>query len=80
MSITTTTIQVQGMRCDGCAQSVKQGLLGVAGVRTATVDRPGGRAVVEHDAAQADAGTLVRAVRAAGYEASALPAHTKSSP
>ena len=63
-----TTITVEGMSCGHCEATVEEALEGVSGVTDATADRATNSASGEGDA---DAGTLVRAVEDAGYEASA---------
>jgi len=62
------TIDVQGMSCDGCEETVKDALGDVPGVTDATADRETGSATVEGDAERA---ALVEAVEQAGYDASA---------
>lgn len=64
----TATIDVDGMRCGGCEESVEEALRGVPGVDGAEADRETGVATVEGDA---DAQDLVAAVEEAGYDASA---------
>lgn len=64
----TVTITVEGMSCSGCEQTVEGALEEVAGVERASADRETDSATVEGDA---DAGALVAAVDAAGYEARA---------
>lgn len=64
----TATIDVDGMSCGGCEESVEKALRGVTGVVEAEADRERGIAKVEGDA---DAQDLVAAVEDAGYRASA---------
>jgi copper chaperone len=64
----TTTLEVTGMTCQGCVQSVRTVLERVAGVTSVEVTLEPGGAVVEHDGSVAADG-LVRSVEAAGYEA-----------
>jgi copper chaperone CopZ len=63
----TATIDVEGMSCDGCEESVEDALMDVPGVTEASADREHGVAKVEGDA---DAQALVDAVEDAGYQAS----------
>lgn len=63
-----TTLTVTGMSCGGCEETVVEVLEDVEGVTSAEADRETDTATVEGDA---DTDTLVRAVRDAGYEASA---------
>jgi Cu+-exporting ATPase len=67
--MTTTTLQVQGMRCAGCVQSVEKELLRVPGVAQASVNLATGQATVRHDPAHADVSALVTAIASAGYTA-----------
>lgn len=64
----TATIDVDGMSCGGCEESVEEALRGVPGVIEAEADRERGIAKVEGDT---DAQDLVAAVEEAGYRASA---------
>lgn len=64
------SLEVSGMKCEGCAASVASALQGVAGVRRADVslEESKARLVLEDDVRDED---LVRAVEKAGYGASA---------
>jgi len=64
----TTTLEVTGMTCQGCVQSVRGVLERQSGVRRVEVTLEPGRAVVDHDAKVAP-DALAQAVEAAGYEA-----------
>lgn len=63
-----TTLDVTGMTCQGCAQSVRTVLEGQPGVTRVDVTLVPGRAVVDHGP-QVSAQALAQAVEAAGYEA-----------
>ena len=65
----TTTLNIQGMTCGGCVNSVTRVLTGIAGVSRAEVDLAGAKAVVEYDAAQTSPDALAEAVDDAGFEA-----------
>ena len=65
----TTTLNIQGMTCSGCVNSVTRVLTGIAGVSRAEVDLAGAKAVVEYDAAQTNPAALAEAVDDAGFEA-----------
>ena len=67
--MTTTMLKVEGMRCDGCAQSVRERLLAVPGVSNADVDLKQAQATVQHDPRRANAAALVKAVEAGGFSA-----------
>ncbi|MFB6166144.1 MAG: heavy-metal-associated domain-containing protein [Haloarculaceae archaeon] len=62
----TIELQVSGMSCEHCEQSVAEALEGVDGVESATADEAAGTATVEGDA---DVDALVAAVEDAGYDA-----------
>jgi copper chaperone len=64
----TITLNVTGMSCEGCANSVKSALSQVGGVHATEVSLDEKQAVLEvEDGVQA--ADLVGAVTAAGYEA-----------
>ncbi|WP_424019934.1 heavy-metal-associated domain-containing protein [Halorientalis pallida] len=62
------TITVEGMSCEHCERTVSEALEGVDGVTAVSVDRETATATVDGDA---EVESLVEAVEAAGYEASA---------
>jgi copper chaperone CopZ len=64
----TQTINVEGMTCEHCEQTVEEALEGVQGATEASADRESESATVE---GTVDAGVLVDAVNDAGYDASA---------
>ena len=61
-----TTVNVGGMSCGHCEQTVEEALRGESGVTDASVDRESELARVDGDA---DPTALVRAVEDAGYTA-----------
>ncbi len=63
-----TTIQVNGMNCGHCEQSVVEALEDLPGVSTASADHETGTATVEGDT---DTDELLAVVEDAGYSASA---------
>ena len=63
------SIPVTGMTCAACASRIQRRLERTAGVRGAAVNFGTERATVDYEAETADAGTLVAALRAAGYDA-----------
>jgi copper chaperone CopZ len=65
------TLAVEGMMCDGCADTVREALAEVAGVESVDVMLEEKRARVRVAEGTTDA-ALVGAVAAAGYEASVL--------
>jgi len=60
-------LEIEGMHCSACAQSVEKALAGVEGVRTASVSLPSERASVRYDPRRADPEALREAVVRAGY-------------
>lgn len=64
-----TTLNVTGMTCNHCQQSVQSALEGVHGVRSARVDLQQGRAVVDYDEGETNPRELAGAVGEAGYQA-----------
>lgn len=63
-----TMIQVDGMNCGHCEQSVADALEDLSGVSAASADHEAGTATIEGDA---DTDDLVAVVEDAGYNASA---------
>lgn len=66
--MTTTNFQVTGMHCGGCANTVRQHVEQVPGVRGLTVDPVTGTLSIEADQ-PLDAAAVIAAVERAGYEA-----------
>lgn len=64
----TITLNVTGMSCEGCANSVKSALSQVAGVQVADVNLAEKKAVLEVEDT-VEATDLVGAVEAASYQA-----------
>ncbi len=67
--VATSALRLSGMYCAACAGTIEQALLGVAGVRAASVSAAGQRAAVRFDPAATRPSALVAAVRRAGYDA-----------
>ena len=66
-----TDLNIEGMRCDGCATGVRDALQHVPGVHHVLVDLVSARAAIEHeDTVTLEA--LAASVRGAGYTV-ALP-------
>ncbi len=64
----TLVITIEGMHCDGCAETIK-GLLAVeAGVKATTVSFKDGRARVFYDSAAIDESRIVSAIENGGYK------------
>ena len=68
---TRTKLAVSGMTCPNCARHVTEAIQGVPGVRTAVVQLEASQATVSWAAgAPQDVAAVIRAVEAAGFEAS----------
>ncbi len=64
----TLVLRIEGMHCEGCAETIK-GLLAVeAGVKAPTVSFKEGSARVLHDPAQIDESRLIAAIEKGGYK------------
>jgi copper chaperone len=70
MIMQTATLNIYGMSCNGCVQSVKNALLRTAGVSTADVSLEENKAQVTFDEQTTNPAALAEAVSEAGYEAS----------
>lgn len=66
---TTTTVNVSGMTCGHCVQSVKNELAKVPGVDSVDVDLASGKVEISSTAA-IDEAAIAAAVDEAGYEVS----------
>lgn len=69
--MTTTTIKVAGMTCQGCVRSVTKVLQAVPGVTGVDVSLERGEAVVTHQPDQPGFDALKQAVEEAGYDVGA---------
>ena len=63
----TVTLKIQGMHCEGCAQTIKALVEREPGVKTAAVTFEGGEARVLYDPATISEDRLVAAVERPGY-------------
>ncbi len=64
----TLVIAIEGMHCDGCAETI-QALLDIeAGVKASSVSFKDGRARVLYDPQAADEAKLVAAIEKGGYK------------
>lgn len=64
----TVFLQIEGMHCDGCAETIK-GLLAVeTGVKASSVSFEERRARVLYDPAQTDESRLIAAIEKGGYK------------
>ncbi len=64
-----SALQLSGMHCAACAGIIESALCAVPGVHSAHVNASAQRASVRWDPRQIQASSLIRAVRAAGYDA-----------
>lgn len=63
------TLNIKGMTCSGCVNSVTRVLKAAPGVQSAVVTLDPAEARVEYDAARTNPAALKAAVEDAGYEA-----------
>ncbi|SDQ88779.1 heavy-metal-associated domain-containing protein [Natronobacterium texcoconense] len=63
-----TTLEVEGMACGGCEETVVDALEALSGVSSATADHDSGEVRVEHDEDAVDEGTISTTIENAGYE------------
>lgn len=68
-----TLLRSAELTCPSCVRKIEKALDALPGVEKATVHFNTGRIEVEHDGARVQAAELVKAVRAAGYEAHIAP-------
>ncbi len=64
----TLTLNVKGMTCMGCVNSVKRVLAPIAGVAQVEVVLETGKVDIDFDASQAKADQFREAIRNAGFE------------
>ncbi len=70
----SVVLQIQGMHCGGCAQSVKRLLEREPGVQSADVAYETGEARVLFDPTRLDERRLIAVVQEPGYQAALRPA------
>lgn len=63
-----TTLQVEGMACDGCEETVIDAVESLQGVGTVRANHEADRVRIEHDSSVIDAGAIGDAVENAGYD------------
>ena len=63
----TLAVTIEGMHCDGCAETIKALLEVEAGVKASTVSFKDGSARVLYDPAVVDARKLAAAIEKGGY-------------
>ena len=68
------TFAIEGMVCQGCADTITTALAGVPGVRSASVSLEDKKATVSADESKVPNDKIVAAIAAAGYKGSPIPA------
>lgn len=63
----TTTLKIEGMRCNGCAQTIKTLVEREDGVKAADVSHKEGEARVLYDPRAIDQDRIVAAIQKPGY-------------
>lgn len=69
-----TLLDVVGMSCPSCVSHINHALRDVEGVSKVEVRLREGKVLVQHDASAAPVGSLIEALREAGYESSTTAA------
>ena len=64
----TLVATIEGMHCDGCAETIKALLAVETGVKASSVSFKEGRARVLYDAAAVDERRLIAAIERGGYK------------
>jgi copper chaperone CopZ len=67
--MTTTTIEVQGMTCEGCEGAVRTAVLRLPGVQECTPSHVEQKAIVTYDGALVQLDTILETITRLGYEA-----------
>jgi copper chaperone len=68
MAMQRMIAEIEGMHCDGCAETIKALLSLEAGVEAVSVSYPERRAHVSYDPAAVDPAKLVAAIEKCGYK------------
>jgi copper chaperone CopZ len=64
----SVTLQVHGMSCAGCAQSVERKLLTTAGVQAASVDLASATATITYDERATTPDSLEKVIEGLGFD------------
>jgi copper chaperone CopZ len=70
--VKTLAVSIDGMHCDGCAETIKALLTLETGVKAVNVSYPERRAHVLYDPAAIDEVKLVAAIQKGGYKVTAV--------
>lgn len=68
MTTQTITLNIEGMTCGGCVNSVTNALNQVTGVQSADVSLANNNATINFDDSQTDAQQLTEAIEDAGFD------------
>lgn len=71
--MTTTTLKIDGMHCDGCAARIQSLLSKQAGVREADVSFAEGTARLSFNPQSVDEGRLIEVIEGAGFSVPVAP-------
>lgn len=69
MSTTTAHLEIQGMTCTNCAQSIRQALERLDGTIEASINVATDDGTVRYDSKQTSLGEIYQAIQSAGYDA-----------
>jgi len=69
-ALSTATLRIEGMHCDGCALFIRQALEDVKGVKSAKIEVKAKKGTVRYNPAVCRKQQLIAAVKKAGYKAS----------
>lgn len=65
----TATWKIEGMHCEGCAQTIRALVESEAGVHASEVSYPAGTARVHYDRSAISAPAIARVIERAGFKA-----------
>lgn len=68
MGFQKISVQVSGMHCNGCANTIEKVIKRIPGVVNARVDFSGQQALVEFDQTKCSSAQIPEAISKAGYE------------
>lgn len=66
--IKTVELQVEGMTCTGCENTIQKSVGSLPGVKTVKADHVAGNAVITYDSASVSMEAMTKAVTDKGYE------------
>lgn len=68
----TSVLNIEGMGCSGCVETVESSLIELDGVQAVKVELDEGKATVDYDPEQVNTEQFEKAVDEAGYSATAI--------